>query len=564
MDYTKKELEEMAKAQSSSYSKGTTNTEFPSKNTNTNSSIPLSNKAATSNTAASIAAKDLLSKTQAVVSDKAITQPYSVANLLNSNNINANDTKTGSVITGGIPLAGFSVVMNEAANKTVESDGENNPIRDAYIDTLLKSENMQNNLLEKITSISETEETAPVATEETTSAAMEESATTISPPSFQVSDAYLQAMEYTNSLLSQMNSGRTSYTDQIEALLGEYRNREAFSYDASTDPMFQQMLAGYTQSGKVAMQDTIGQAAALTGGYGNTYGTAAGNAAYNQYLSEAYGNLPEYYNLALQAYDMEGQQMLNELGLLNDADQREYDRLANAYQANLGAAESLYDKEYTQYLNDLEQSNYEREFAYQQYMDALNQKNYENEFAYQQSKDALAQENYLNEFAYQQSQDALAQQNYLDEVEYQKYLDNLNYSLSGGTEALAEGYDSLSNADIEKLKNVYATSGGGDSGYAAVDSYLSAIGKNNIDNEALAGILAGVSVPMQYQDWSISKDTNNGGFLWFGKGVDHNDVYTNGSETMTYDELAEIIENSDMSAEEKKAFLDNLKSQSKR
>jgi hypothetical protein len=46
-------------------------------------------------------------------------------------------------------------------------------------------------------------------------------------------------------------------------------------------------------SGKSAMQDTIGQASALTGGYGSTYATSAGNQAYNAFIEDAYNNLPE-------------------------------------------------------------------------------------------------------------------------------------------------------------------------------------------------------------------------------------------------------------------------------
>ena len=52
---------------------------------------------------------------------------------------------------------------------------------------------------------------------------------------FTPSDAYNQAMAYTNQLLEKLSSGRTSYTDQINSLMDTINNRAAFSYDPDTD-----------------------------------------------------------------------------------------------------------------------------------------------------------------------------------------------------------------------------------------------------------------------------------------------------------------------------------------
>jgi hypothetical protein len=63
----------------------------------------------------------------------------------------------------------------------------------------------------------------------------------------------------------------------------------------------------------------------------------------------------------------------------------------------------------------------------------------------------------------------------------------------------------------------------------------------------------------------MQDDTYNGGFLGlpFFQGDDNNDVYSNGSETMTYKELKKAIEDSDLSDDEKKKRLNALKKQSK-
>ena len=163
---------------------------------------------------------------------------------------------------------------------------------------------------------------------------------------FNASSAYLEAMNYTNSLLEKLSSGRTSYTDQIKDMMNKIQNRDKFSYDVDTDVLFQQALASAMGSGKQAMQDTMGQASALTGGYASTYAQSAGNQAYNAYIEDAYNNLPEYYQMALEAYNMEGQDMYNQLSMLSDADATEYGRMYDSWNANFTQAQNMYNQEY--------------------------------------------------------------------------------------------------------------------------------------------------------------------------------------------------------------------------
>lgn len=180
---------------------------------------------------------------------------------------------------------------------------------------------------------------------------------------FAPSESYQKAMAVTNSLLEQLTSGRTSYTDRINALMDEISNREKFSYDFNTDPLFQQSLQSAMQKGSLAMQDTMGQAAALTGGYGSSYATSAANQAYNQSIQEAYDNLPDYYNMALNKYQNDSQDMYNRLSMLSNADEMEYSRLANAYAQNAANADSIYNKEYNNYWQSKNFDESSRQFA---------------------------------------------------------------------------------------------------------------------------------------------------------------------------------------------------------
>lgn len=204
--------------------------------------------------------------------------------------------------------------------------------------------------------------------------------------SFTPSDSYAKAMEYTNSLLAELSSGRTSYTDQINNLMSEISGREAFSYDMNTDTMFQNYLASMMQSGKSAMADTMGQASALTGGYGSTYATAAANGAYNQYIQDAYANLPDYYSMALDKYNMEGQNLYNQLEMYSVADENEYNRLANAYSMNLQNAANMYDQEYNNYWQTQNHNEavrqYDEDMAYKYASLAQDQAQYEANLAY--------------------------------------------------------------------------------------------------------------------------------------------------------------------------------------
>lgn len=78
--------------------------------------------------------------------EKAVEDAIAYAESQKANN-SSSDTKTGtgSVITGGMPLAGFSVAMDKAAQTTVDSGGEKDPITDAFVETLLGSDKMQEN-----------------------------------------------------------------------------------------------------------------------------------------------------------------------------------------------------------------------------------------------------------------------------------------------------------------------------------------------------------------------------------------------------------------------------------
>ena len=161
------------------------------------------------------------------------------------------------------------------------------------------------------------------------------------------SQSVLQAEQLLQSKIDQGYAG--THKEALNNLLNEFMNREDFEYDVDKDQMFQQALASAMGSGKTAMQDTMGQAAALTGGYGSTYATTAGNQAYNAFIQDAYDNLPEYYNMALAAYEAEGQQMLQQYNMLDAADTKEYSQWYDDINLQHQSLRDMVNDEYNQW-----------------------------------------------------------------------------------------------------------------------------------------------------------------------------------------------------------------------
>lgn len=124
---------------------------------------------------------------------------------------------------------------------------------------------------------------------------------------------------------------QSTWQGQINGIIDRIMNREDFSYDVNSDALYQQYKDQYSALGKLAMQDTMGQAAGLTGGYGSSYASTAGNQAYQSYLSQLNDVVPELYGMARDQYNQEGQEMYNQYGLLVDQENQDYGRYVDKY-----------------------------------------------------------------------------------------------------------------------------------------------------------------------------------------------------------------------------------------
>lgn len=165
---------------------------------------------------------------------------------------------------------------------------------------------------------------------------------------------------------SQPSGYQSPYSEQLNALLDKILNRKDFSYDMNADPLYQQYKNQYTELGQKAMQDTIGNAASLTGGYASSAANTAGSQAYQSYLKQLNNVVPELYNAAYNRYQNEGNALYEQLSALQGMDASEYARYRDTVSDKQWNDEFLYKQAKDKIDNDYR----ERNFAYQKDLDA--------------------------------------------------------------------------------------------------------------------------------------------------------------------------------------------------
>ncbi len=164
---------------------------------------------------------------------------------------------------------------------------------------------------------------------------------------YQPSEDVAAARAYRDSVAA-MQPGEydSGFKDQLQALYDQIEGREAFSYDPEEDEAYRRYARLYAAQGAAAMEDTMGQAASLTGGYGSSYAQAVGQQAYDRYLGELAALVPELRQAALAEYRQEGQALTDRYNMLNQQEKAGYDRWQDTvaqWQKALSEAQSSYE-----------------------------------------------------------------------------------------------------------------------------------------------------------------------------------------------------------------------------
>ena len=221
----------------------------------------------------------------------------------------------------------------------------------------------------------------------------------------------------------------------------ELENRKPVTYDADDDPLYRMYQQQYMSQGKTAMEDTIGKGAAMTGGYGNSYGQIAGQQAYNEYAGKAAGMIPELYQLAYSRYQDEGSRMESALERALTAEQLEYNRLS-------GQRDFQYQRDQN-----------ERSWEYQKEQDAYQREQNERSWEYQKEQDAQSRQDSEKEKTYNMAISLLSggqmpNSDMLSEAGIDEETARMLYRIATGKD-----YDSNGEEEIGASGNYTGTSG---------------------------------------------------------------------------------------------------------
>lgn len=160
---------------------------------------------------------------------------------------------------------------------------------------------------------------------------------------FNTSDAGRPSFDYT-------------YDSEMRALIDQILNSNLA--DWKQGDQYAALRDQYAANGEMGMNDLLGQVSSRTGGLASSYAASVANQEYNDWMSKL-------EQAAQEMYQQERSNQLNNLGVLDDA----------------------YNREYGEYTDQLNQWNNDRNFAYQQEQDALSDAWKQKEWDYSMSQD---------------------------------------------------------------------------------------------------------------------------------------------------------------------------------
>lgn len=324
----------------------------------------------------------------------------------------------------------------------------------------------------------------------------------------------------TNTAMTNKANAEKAYSDFVGAgytwanqqmlddYMAKYQGRDPFSYDFNTDAMYQQYKDKYMKQGKMAMQDTMGQAAAMTGGYGSSYASTAGNQAYQASLENLNDIIPQLYEMAYNRYNQEGQDMLNNISLLQS--ERGFDYGVWGDKANMLAGDRTY---YQTDANNL----WKRDYG------VWNDNRTFDRSAWESDR-TLAHGEHTNSenVRYDEYRNAITDDQWRQNFEEGQRQFNKSYGLNEAQfewqkEQAAKGAGTNAR-DLSAIRKKAATF----TNNAELADYLS---KQGLDVDTQKMLMAEYATPdrksFDTRNW---ENTSKGGFNWFG-GIDNNAKY---------------------------------------
>ncbi len=251
------------------------------------------------------------------------------------------------------------------------------------------------------------------------------------------------------------------WEDELQSMYEQNVNREKFKYDMNADALYKQYAQQYEQNAKLAMQDTVGQVSALTGGYGNSYAETAGQAVYNQTMSGMNDKALQLYQMALNQYNAEGDRLMNLYGITADRYQTEYNRIRDEIADEQW--QKSFDESQRQYNLGLamdaagmaiDVGKFGASMAFDMSRAAASDAQWAKSFDYQKERDKVSDNQWQQSFDYQKERDGVSDTQFKKELDY-KYAALNKSSGSGGGNDDYSGYKYTQQGVINYIKSAY-------------------------------------------------------------------------------------------------------------
>ena len=243
----------------------------------------------------------------------------------------------------------------------------------------------------------------------------------------------------------------------VKGAYDEWKGRGAFSYDLNGDALYQQYKDKYINQGRLAMADTMGQASAMTGGYGSSYAVTAGNQAYQSHLQNLNDIVPQLYQMAYDRYVQEGEDLKTNYSMLSDM----YDTRYGEYMDKVSIYNTTLDRLATEYNN-------ERNFEYGTWND---------DRTYYQT---ALQNAYSREYGQHMDEQNRLYTEYRDSVADEQWKKTYDLQMAA---AQSQEYEGISFSDAEKLK-AYADVEDWDT----INNFIASLDKSDEGKKRLAEI----------------------------------------------------------------------------